>query len=76
MARIFQCDICGKHFTCLKDYYEINRISFRRATHKTQYELDNIKDNIRITDIEYFDICPSCAKAFEKFVEERKKKEE
>ena len=35
MARIFQCDICGKCFTCL-----------------------------------------SCVKAFEKFVEERKKKEE
>ena len=64
MARIFQCDICGKCFTCLKDYYEINRISFRRATHKTQYEL------------KYLDICPDCVKAFEKFVEERKKKEE
>ena len=64
MARIFQCDICGKCFTCLKDYYEINRISFRQTDHITQYEL------------EYFDTCPVCAKAFEKFVEERKKKEE
>ena len=64
MARVFQCDICGRCCPYPEKYEEINRISFRRATHKTQYEL------------EYLDICPDCAKAFEKFVEERKQKEE
>lgn len=62
MARVFKCDICGECYPYPKGYDEINRISFRQVNHSTQHEL------------RYFDICPACAKAFEKFVEEHEKK--
>ena len=64
MARIFQCDICGKCYPCPKSKDEINRILFTQIRYDTQYEL------------KYLDICPDCVKAFEKLIEERKKKEE
>lgn len=62
MARVFKCDICGEYYPYPKGYDEINRITFRQVNHSTQHEL------------RYFDICPDCVKAFEKFVEEREKK--
>lgn len=64
MVRVFQCDICGRCCPYPEKYEEINRISFRQTDYTTQYEL------------EYFDTCPVCAKAFEKLIEERKQQED
>ena len=64
MARVVQCDICGRCYPYPENLDEINRISFRQTDHITQHEL------------KYFDICPDCVKAFEKLIEERKKKGE
>lgn len=60
MAKVIQCDICGRCYHYPENFDEINRISFRQTDHITQHEL------------EYFDICPDCVKAFEKLIEERK----
>ena len=63
MARVFQCDICGRCYPYPLNHDEINRISFLQANHNTQHER------------KYSDICPDCVKAFEILIEERKQKE-
>lgn len=60
MAIVFQCDICGRCYPYPKNSDEINRISFEQVRYSTQSNLN------------YLDICPDCAKAFEKLIEERK----